>query len=419
MCLRLVGEDFFEDRWLKLGMMVELFGMVTLVSAAALWGRTAYLKKFIPLTAAFFCLFGCGDGDIGKRRLVKYNTSKSNEITIGVVDPVASTQNTHYIKGVEFAVNTINNSGGILNKRLNIVIRDDKNDPNFAMQVAQTFSNKGITAVVGHWSTNTTYYAQDIYENNRMVMLTPSATGLILFEEQFDYIFRIIGSNQVFVRAIALEMAKRNYENVAICFSEDDYGIDLAKVTEKELNAVGIRVVDRTIGINPLNADQILNRWSAFGCDAIIMAASYPEFLGSIKTIRQNNLWLPIFSSENFLDISPTDLPDEYFDSLYFSTLDPKDVDTVFLKNFNSEYGHNPDIYAINAYEAVMLLKDAMEAAHTIDATAIAEYLSNLKDYKTVSGVRTYNPETQEFDGYNTHIQPLRSVILKSAHDRK
>jgi hypothetical protein len=59
-----------------------------------------------------------------------------------------------------------------------------------------------------------------------------------------------------------------------------------------------------------------------------------------------------------------------------------------------------------------MLLKNAMEETGSIDGTVIANYLSNLKDYKTVSGMRTYNTATQEFDGYNVHVTPLKPVLM-------
>lgn len=324
---------------------------------------------------------------------------------------------THFAKGIEFAVNTVNRSGGVLNKQLKAVIRDDKNNANIAMQMAQTFSNQGITAVVGHWSTNVSYYTEDIYENNKIVMITPRSTGMILFEEKFDYIFRIIGSNQVFAQAIASNMAERAYKHVVIYFSEDEFGIDFAKILEKELNALGIRVIDRVTSITSLNIDLLLNRWNAFGCDGIAMAATYPGYVNAIRVIRQSGSLLPIFGGDDFEELSPEDLSEKYFDDVYVATLNVDSLDIDFLKKFRAEYGHSPDAAAVSAYEAVMLIRDAMQATQSIDGTAIATYLSSLKDYKAVSGVRTYNTETQEFDGYNIQIVPLKPIIFEGYNE--
>jgi branched-chain amino acid transport system substrate-binding protein len=369
-------------------------------------------KTLLFQIAIFLISLGCGDGH---KRGVYYNTPKSDEISIGVAYPISLnvSTHTHFAKGLEFAVNTVNNNGGVLGKKLGAVVRDDGNNANIAMQIAQSFCDHGITAVIGHWSTDVSYYTQDIYERNKVVMLTPKSTGLILFENKFDYVFRMTGNNQVVAGAVASYMAEKGFRNVVIFFSEDVFGADLATVFEKELNAGGIRVIDRVTSVTPLNIGALLSRWRAFGCDGLIMAASYPEYVEPIITIRRSGSKLPIFGGNTFERLAPDDLPcDSLYDGLYVATLNKDNLDAEFLEEFRAEYGHGPDAAAVDAYEAVTLLKDAIEATTSIDGTAIAGYLSSLKDYNTVSGVRTYNPGTQEFDGYSVHVVPLKSVVI-------
>jgi branched-chain amino acid transport system substrate-binding protein len=360
-----------------------------------------------------FLLTGCGRNV--SERGIRYNSPNSDEITIGVAFPASSNDGStaYFARSIEFAVKKINESGGVLGRKFNVVVRDDGNNANTAMQIAQTFSDQGITAVVGHWSTNVSYYAEDIYEKNRVVMLTPWSTGMILFNEKFNYVFRMIGSTKIFAWTIASYMVENGHSNTAIFFSEDEFGIDLAKIIEKELNAKGVRVVDRVTSITPLNVDLILNRWNAFGCDSIIIASSYPDYIDPIKTIRGGGSSLPIIGDDTFEWLSYDDLPYEYFNEIYTTTLNWAEIDSVFLEDFFSEYGSYPDAAAVNGYEAVMLLKDAIEAVGSTDGTAIANYLSNLKDYKTISSVRSYNSETQEFDGYRLNVLPVKPETLE------
>jgi branched-chain amino acid transport system substrate-binding protein len=370
-------------------------------------------RTILTLILLIILLTGC-DKNVAESR-IKYNSTNSDEITIGIAYPVfsPSAANTHFAKGIEFAVNTINKNGGVLGRRFNVVVRDDGNNANTAMQIAQTFSDQGITAVVGHWSTNISYYAEDIYEKNKVVMLTPRSTGLVLFEEKFNYIFRMIGSNKVFAQAIASYMYERGYRNTAVLFSEDEFGIDLAKIIERELNEKGIRVVDRITNITPLNADLILSRWNAFGCDAVILTSSYPYYIEHIRTIRGSGSMLPVIGDDTLEWLSRDELPEGYLDSMYFLTLNRNEIDIDFMESFRREYGRYPDTPAMNVYESIILLKDAIEAVGSTDGTAIANFLSNLKDYKTVSGPRTYNSGTQEFDGYNVHVTALKPRILE------
>jgi len=368
-------------------------------------------KILLLLITAILLLASCNRNSSGVG--YRYNNPKSDEITIGVSYPVTVVDaETYFIKGVIFAANIVNKNGGVMDKRLNIVIRDDRNNANIAMQIAQTFSDQGITAVIGHWTTNTSYYTEDIYEKNRVVMLTPGATGLILFEQNFDYIFRMIGNNTVFANAIASHMEERNFKKIVIYYTEDAYGIDFAKILERELNARGIIVVDRVTSITPVNIDSILNRWNAFGSDAVIMSTSFPEYIEPIKTIRRAGSMLPVFGGDTLDQYNLNILLDGNINEIYVATLDRNGLDSEFLQGFRQEYGHYPDMHAILGYESVMLLADAIQTVKTTDGSAIAAYLSNLKDYSTVSGNRAYNPETREFDGYNAHV--LRFNLIYS-----
>lgn len=341
----------------------------------------------------------------------RFNSQRSNEVTIGVAYPVSVVdEETYFIKGVHFAVKTVNSNGGVLGRQLNTVIRDDRNNANIAMQIAQTFSDQGITAVIGHWTTNTSYYTEDVYEKNKVVMLTPGATGLILFEERFNYIFRMIGNNTVFADAIASYMAENNFKNVAIYYTEDEFGIDFAKILERRLNAYRINVIDRVTSITTVNINPILNRWKAFGCEAVIMAASFPEYVQPIRTIRSAGSMLPVFGGDTLDQVNLVVLLDGFIDEIYVATLNREELDADFLQGFRLEYGHDPDMHAILGYESVMLLADAMQAVNSTDGTAIAHFLLNLKDYKTISGRRTYNPQTQEFDGFNVQVLPFNTI---------
>ena len=132
-----------------------------------------------------------------------YNSPYADEIYIGVVYPVESIdENTYLRKGIELAVNGINADGGVLGKTLQWIIRDDQNNTHLAMQIANTFFEQGIAAVIGHWSTNICYFLTDIYEENKTVMLTLAATGMNLFENDYRYVYRMIANNQVFSEAI-------------------------------------------------------------------------------------------------------------------------------------------------------------------------------------------------------------------------
>jgi branched-chain amino acid transport system substrate-binding protein len=367
-----------------------------------LWKKVLFLAMF--LAAPIAC------GGWGRSVSAVYNVPRADEIYIGLAYPVElGDKDTYFRLGIDLAVNAINANGGVLGKTLNMAVRDDKNDTLVAMGIAEAFYNQGITAVIGHWSTNVCYFVEDTYEENEIVMLTPNATGVNIFEYDYQYIYRMTASNQIFAKTIAEYMEKDGLRRIAIYYSDDEYGNDFSAVLETELAKCGIDVIDRITGLTPANIKTVMNRWEAFGCDGVIMAALSPEIIEPIRLIHDADNRLPIFGADNFDRISFRETLGSYAGSLYRTSFWLDGLNSEFLAAFRTAYGHDPDIHSIEGYDSVYLLKDAIEAIETMDGAAIAKYLSELKDYRAVSGTLSYNTETQEFEGFNLAVQELKA----------
>jgi branched-chain amino acid transport system substrate-binding protein len=339
---------------------------------------------------------------------VIYNLPDADEIHIGVVYPVEFEDKEGFFReGLDLAVNRVNFHGGVLGKRLNLVVRDDKDDGHVAMQIANTFFEQGITSVIGHHSTNISYFVKDLYEENRVIMLTPVATGINLFERETNYIFRIISNNGEIAAVLANHMVEAGLSRIAIYFSNDVFGLDFSFVLEDEMSKRGIIVIDRVSSITPASIDTIMDRWRAFGCDGVVLASDSPRVIEPAQLINKANPNLPIFGGDTLHALPFINAVKDFVDSVYITLYPTSESSPDFQENFRSIYGHDPCIYAVTGYTAVYLLADAMNAVGSTDSTAIAGFLSMLKDYESIVGTLTYNPETREFDGYNLKVSSL------------
>jgi branched-chain amino acid transport system substrate-binding protein len=289
-----------------------------------------------------------------------------------------------------------------------LLIRDDRGDSRIAQQIAETFSELGITAVVGHWSSDVCYYVEDIYEERKIVMITPSAVSHNLFEFEYRYIYRMIVNNGHYAQALAEYAEQQGIGSWAIYYSEDAYGTDFARFAERELLRRRIPVVDRVTSISPANAADILRRWRAFGCEGLLLASSFPDIFEPVKLLRDAGAALPVFS-EAFYYTSFDQALADYLDDYYVIVYDVDAMDGAFLTAFRSAYGRNPDTYEVAGYEAVRLLADAMNAEASVESDAIVRYIQELRDYPSVMGPISYNPVTREFDGRRVWIRPHNS----------
>ena len=85
-------------------------------------------------------------------------------------------------EGVEQAVEDINKAGGILGQKITLEVGDDVSDPKQGVSVANKFVGDGVKLVVGHFNSGVTIPASDVYADNGMLMITPSATNPKLTE---------------------------------------------------------------------------------------------------------------------------------------------------------------------------------------------------------------------------------------------
>jgi branched-chain amino acid transport system substrate-binding protein len=343
----------------------------------------------------------------GREKAVhRYNGPDAESITIGAVYPSSQWDDEHYFRdALELAVRQINEAGGVLGKPLNLVIRDDQSDSHVAQEIAETFSDSGITAVVGHWTSEVCYYVEDIYEERQIVMITPGATSLALFELDYQYIYRAIVNNQIYAETLADYMEARGFRRPAVYYVENNYGVDVARAVERELAKRRIPVVDRVVSITAANVEDILRRWRAFGCDSLVFASAIQYVAEPMQIIQDAGFRLPVFS-ETFNNTNFQAAMVDYIENLYGIMYSREDMDIAFLADFRAAYGRDPDTYEVAGYEAVRLLANAMNAEGSVTSAAIVRYLRNLRDYPSVMGHISYNPVTHEFEGWRMRVKP-------------
>jgi branched-chain amino acid transport system substrate-binding protein len=80
-------------------------------------------------------------------------------------------------QGVQQAAEDINKAGGIMGQKIEVEIGDDVSDPKQGVSVANKFVGDGVKFVVGHFNSGVTMPASDVYAENGVLFITPSATN--------------------------------------------------------------------------------------------------------------------------------------------------------------------------------------------------------------------------------------------------
>ncbi len=148
----------------------------------------------------------------------KVLTNTGNKVEIAVSVPISNEPNVsqEVLRGVALAQTQINCglqkvqqaiqqlqtqfncSQGINNTFLLVTIANDEYQPEVAEKVAQAFAkNQNILAVIGHFSSDMTIRAGEVYNQQRLVAISPTSTSVELSNMRSPYIFRTVPNDQV------------------------------------------------------------------------------------------------------------------------------------------------------------------------------------------------------------------------------
>lgn len=170
-------------------------------------------------------------------------------LKIGVIGPVtgpSSDFGNPMVNGVRLAIDEINAVGGYVGRPLQLVIKDDKGDPNAGLQGAQALAAEGVVATIGFCNTGVAQKSLDVFQNARLPLIVPCSTGTPLtakFPAEQSYIFRTSARDSIQAPFVVEDILRRGWNKVAILADTTGYGEAGLKDVEAALAAKGLKAV--------------------------------------------------------------------------------------------------------------------------------------------------------------------------------
>ncbi|MGY2996905.1 branched-chain amino acid ABC transporter substrate-binding protein [Mesorhizobium sp. URHB0026] len=181
---------------------------------------------------------------IGLAALIAFSGSAGADILIGVAGPITGPNaafGAQLQKGAEQAAADINAAGGINGQLIKLEVGDDVSDPKQGISVANKFIGDGVKYVIGHFNSGVTIPASDVYAENGILVITPSATNPSLTERGMWNTFRTCPrDDQRGMVAGAYIAANYKGAKIAIVHDKRSYGQNLADQTKNAIHAAGI-----------------------------------------------------------------------------------------------------------------------------------------------------------------------------------
>jgi branched-chain amino acid transport system substrate-binding protein len=322
-------------------------------------------------------------------------TTAQAQIKFGVAGPItggSAAFGAQIRNGVEQAVEDINAAGGIMGQKIVLSIGDDRADPKEGVSTANKFAADGVKFVVGHFNSGVTIPASDVYLENGMLVMTPSATNPKVTDRPGMWnVFRVCGrDDQQGAVAGAFIAAKFKGKRVAVIHDKTTYGQGLADETRKAMNAKGIKEVMYE-GINKDDKDftALVSKLKSANPDLVYWGGLHDTGGLIVRQMRDQGVKAPLMGGDGITDDEFAAIAGPGAEGTLMTYSpdprnNPKNKEIVEL--FRKKRGFEPQAYTLYSYAAVQIVKQAAEAAKSLDPRKIADVMHSGKTFTTVLG---------------------------------
>lgn len=327
----------------------------------------------------------------------------SGDIPVGFYGALTGDQaafGTATINGVRIAVEEINAAGGVLGRKIRLVIEDDQGRAEEAASVVtKLITSNRVEALIGENSSSQSLAAGPIAQANGVPMISPSSTNPMVTEKG-DYIFRVCFTDPYQGEALASFVRKNlKLDTAAILIDRrNDYSVGLAGFIRKNFEAAGGKIVaEQSYAAGDTEFRPQLTAIKAKSPQALFIPGFYTEVGQIAIQARDLGVTAPLIGGDGWdspviLQIGGKSIEGSYFSDHYFVG-DTRPVVQKFVAEYKKRHGRNPEANAVLGYDALYVWANAAKRAGKLDKKLIRDQIAATKDYDGVSGTITMGPD--------------------------
>jgi len=327
--------------------------------------------------------------------IILMGCSAKKVISIGVVGTMSGTQSDLSVsgrRGVEIAVKEINASGGIMGKKVELVVKDDKNDPKRSQEIVDEFVNEGVDIVIGNYTSGMLTAAYDIIQQRDIVYVGPtiSADSLNGIDDHF---IRFIPSTREQADTIIKDVTKKGYQGFLVVLDEKNKGFSDALLNnfEEQLQRSG-GTIEQLISYDQLDTHVFESIQTSIkenkAIDSMFIIGNGTDIAAIAQQLTKEDIHLPtygpLWSHTSDLIIKGSQAVEGI---VVVSGIDMSSNEAKFIsfrKTYQELYGEDVTFAAMYSYESMMAIAQAMKESKKSDWESVKNTLINIQTYSGI-----------------------------------
>jgi branched-chain amino acid transport system substrate-binding protein len=317
-------------------------------------------------------------------------------------------------EGVVFGASEINQKGGVLGRKIELLIEDDQSRPDISAALARKLVDQGVVFILSVSLSPATQQQQTVTMEAKTPQMTPmNSADYLTTQLQNPYFWQTgpLGSTQI--ATLLAHARSKNFKRVALITDNSELGQAIGKAFKGTLEKAGIQIVaDEVVARGATTAMPQMQKIRAANPQAMFLAGVLTaENVLIFRAYKELGVKFPIHSSYNLSVPIYETVAKGLVDGITF--VDAYDPDKPEVKAFEAAYkkatGKDPQNLHGYGYDGINLVVDAIRRAGSSDKEKIraAMQQTNYAGVMGKKGMRYSFPEGKRA-GFDTDGMVVR-----------
>lgn len=300
----------------------------------------------------------------------------------------------HFRRGYELWRKHVNEKGGILGRKVEFIMYDDKSDPTTGVRLYEKLiTDDKVDFVLGPYSSAVTFAVSNVTERYKQPMLAAGASSSNIWARGHKYIFMTVAPGETYLDGAIEIAAKRGLKRIAVIHADSLYTKTFAQVAIEKAKAAGLTVV--YTGAYPQDATDVsaliaqmkaanpeVVLCGTYFQDATLISRQMSEFDVNVKILAQTvGPSLPEFN-KNLGKLAEGIAGASQWEAI--PTLRYPGIDR-FVADFQKTHGYMPTYQAAESYGAMEVFEAAIKKVGSLDREKVRDAFASL-DVMTIFG---------------------------------
>jgi branched-chain amino acid transport system substrate-binding protein len=196
------------------------------------------------------------------------------------------------LRGYQLCGRRINEAGGVLGRRLELIAEDDRSEPAAASRIYERLITQDrVEAVLGPYSSPITEAVADVTEKHRMPMLAPAAAATSIFKKGRKFVFMVLSPAEVYLEGLIDMAARRGLRTMALIHEDSVFPAAIVRGTVDLAAKRGLQIVAReAYARNTTDFSAIVGRIRTASPEVLAAATYFDDAVAITRQLKASNV---------------------------------------------------------------------------------------------------------------------------------